>query len=155
MNGKTGFAIDYLNALVEMSVAGKARGAGLNPISTAVISLLLYDWGLNPKEVFEATRLYFSAASYEDSTAINKRIVTAFENRAEDKKRFMHNLATIAALDEDFAEKERSVYQRWGNMLDFKPTELETMWIFGWNLALMLRFVGSSFHEQLKNLPQT
>jgi hypothetical protein len=155
MNGKTSFAIDYLHMLFIMN--GYAKD-GTNFVSHATCRLFLIDWGLNPTESDEANKLFIekmSSHTIDDFTITSKRVVTAFENREEDKKRFMHNLATIAALDDDLTDKEMSFYREWGELLDFKPTELETMWKFGWNWAIVLRFVGSAFYEQMKSLPQT
>jgi hypothetical protein len=154
MNGKTSFAIDYLNVLCLMNAQAKE---GMNIVSHAACLIFLVDWGLNSVEIEEANKLFLGQMDNpsDDYPIINKRIIASLQNREEDKKRLMRQLATIVALDDDLTQNEGSLYQEWGKMLDFKPSEIETLYDFGIHWAVGLRYFGSRFHEQMKRLPQT
>jgi hypothetical protein len=154
MNGKISFAIDciaVLSIMNEQANGGKAR------VSAAASLMFLVEWGLNLEEITEANKQFLERVNnhtIDDFATTSKRIVVALQNREEDKKRFMGQLATIAVLDNDYTDNESSFYQEWGTLLDFKPSEMQASYDFGKHAAYMLRNFALIFHEEMKSLPQ-
>lgn len=124
MNGKINFGVDFLNAILETNERSK-EGSG-NALSLARV-LLILEWGLSTEEQDEANQLFWKKVnekSLDDFPDVATRLVEHCKNSPEAKSKLLTDLILITSLDGDLSEDEKGFIQAFGNMLDFRPSEV-------------------------------
>jgi uncharacterized tellurite resistance protein B-like protein len=127
MNGKIGFGVDFLHAMLETNERSKA---GSNNALSIARMLLILEWGLSTKEQDEANQLLWKKVndkSLEDIANVAARLVEHVKNVPEAKSKLLADLILITSLDDDLSEDEKGFVQAFANMLDLRPSEIAKM----------------------------
>lgn len=124
MNGKIGFGVDFIHAMLEIN--GRSNEVSGNALPIARV-LLVIEWGLSVEEQDEANKLFWKKdkeKTLDDFSDVATRLVEHVKNAPEAKSKFLADLILITGLDEDLSEDEKNFVQVFGNMLDFRPSEI-------------------------------
>jgi hypothetical protein len=124
MNGKINFGVDFLHAILETNK--RSKESSRNALSLARV-LLILEWGLTTDEQDEANQLLWKKdeeKSLDDFLDVATRLVEHCKNSPDAKTKLLTDLILVTSLDGDLSEDEREFIQAFGNMLDFRPSEI-------------------------------
>lgn len=124
MNGKVGFGVDFLHAMLETNTRSKESNGNALPIARV---LLVIEWGLSAQEQDEANEVFWKKVkdkTLDDFSDAATRLIEHVKNIPEAKSKLLADLILITNLDGDLSEDEKEFVQIFGNMLDFRPSEI-------------------------------